>query len=104
INELKDGMMRQLEEKHDFEEMKLDGMKNQLAHSLETEISGYESEVERLGSLIRSYDPRAILSRGYAVVEDKDGHVVTKASQLSDGDSMDITLAEGSVSGVVTQR
>jgi exodeoxyribonuclease VII large subunit len=104
INELKDGMMRQLEEKHDFEEMKLDGMKNQLAHSLETEISGYESEVERLGSLIRSYDPRAILSRGYAVVEDKDGHVVMKASQLSDGDSMDITLAEGSVSGVVTQR
>jgi exodeoxyribonuclease VII large subunit len=104
IDEMKDGMMRQLEDLHDFDEMKLDNIRNQIRNSLESGVSQMSGEVERLGSVIKSYDPRAVLSRGYAVVEDKDGHVVTKAAQLSEGDSMDITLAEGSVSGVVTKR
>ena len=39
--------------------------------------------------------PERILSRGYSVVRDGQGKVVTRAAQLAAGDNLDITLSEG---------
>ena len=61
---------------------------------------------ERLRSLelqLSALDPSAILSRGYAVVRGEDGSIVSSVTQLAEGHSFDLTLADGEVSAEATQ-
>jgi exodeoxyribonuclease VII large subunit len=46
---------------------------------------------------IRALSPLATMRRGYAVVRDADGHVVSSADAVAVGDVVDIRLAEGAV-------
>ena len=57
-----------------------------------------ELERQRLSALARALDavsPLATLSRGYAIVQDADGRVIRKASEVSVGDDVRVRLAEG---------
>ncbi|MDO8617450.1 MAG: exodeoxyribonuclease VII large subunit [Candidatus Uhrbacteria bacterium] len=56
------------------------------------------SSLERL---LRSFDPRAVVKRGYAIVSDADGHPISSIKLLSPGKKMDIQLRDGEVEGVV---
>ena len=61
---------------------------------------------ERLRSLelqLSALDPSAILSRGYAVVRGEDGSIVSSVTQLAEGHSFDLALADGEVSAEATQ-
>ena len=58
-----------------------------------------ESAEARLGSLsgrLDSLNPRNVLSRGYGMVTDGCGNVVTSVAGLSEGDSVTIDLGDGS--------
>jgi exodeoxyribonuclease VII large subunit len=48
-------------------------------------------------------DPRLVLQRGYALLVDTDGAVVTRAAQTRPGQSLRATLAEGEVDLTVSQ-
>ena len=48
-------------------------------------------------SVLHSLSPRAVLERGYAVARTRSGEVVTDASKLVAGDSLEILLARGGV-------
>lgn len=51
---------------------------------------------------LESLDPFAPLKRGYAVAADAGGSVIRDASALSPGDSVTVTVAEGSFTASVT--
>jgi exodeoxyribonuclease VII large subunit len=50
--------------------------------------------LETAGGKLAALSPRATLRRGYAIVR-TDSHVVTAAAELSAGERVDVTLAEG---------
>lgn len=50
--------------------------------------------LETAGGKLAALSPRATLRRGYAIVR-TDSHVVTAAAELSPGERVDVTLAEG---------
>ena len=52
--------------------------------------------------MLDAYSPLGVLSRGYAIVRDAAGHVVTDATSMSAGDGMSVMLAHGSVDATVT--
>lgn len=54
-----------------------------------------------LDRVLRSYDPVAVVKRGYAVVRDKSGAVVTSANVLTKGAELDVQLRDGEVETVV---
>jgi len=56
------------------------------------------SSLERL---LQSFDPRAVVKRGYAIVSGVDGHPISSIKLLSPGKHMDIQLRDGNVEGVV---
>jgi exodeoxyribonuclease VII large subunit len=41
--------------------------------------------------------PLAVLERGFSLTRDADGHVVTRASQVKPGDSVEVKLARGTL-------
>ncbi|WP_447758560.1 exodeoxyribonuclease VII large subunit [Sphingopyxis fribergensis] len=53
--------------------------------------------LEGLGRLLGSLDPRALLSRGYAMVRDSGGAIVTTAAKARDAGHMQLQFADGEV-------
>ena len=58
-------------------------------------------QVESLGLRLRALDPLATLGRGFSIVQLPDtGQVVSSAGQVSQGDALEITVADGSIAAV----
>jgi len=51
---------------------------------------------------VRSLSPLSTLRRGYAVVQDAAGNVVTEAAGVADGDALDVRVASGRIGATVT--
>ena len=64
-----------------------------LRHRLDRAADDLGHQVAR----VRAVSPRATLERGYAVVQDRDGHVLTSVSGAIPGDLMSIRLADGRI-------
>ena len=61
-----------------------------------------KTQVEGLSLRLRALDPAATLDRGFSIVELPDsGQVVTSAKQVSVGDALAITVADGSLAAIV---
>lgn len=59
--------------------------------------------LEGLGRLLVSLDPRALLSRGYAMVRDGGGAIVTTAAKARDAGHLRLQFADGEVAAAVTE-
>jgi exodeoxyribonuclease VII large subunit len=55
------------------------------------------ARIEGLGRLLTSLDPRALLSRGYAMVRDAGGAIVTTAAKAQDAGHLRLQFADGDV-------
>ena len=51
---------------------------------------------------VRGLSPLATLRRGYAVVQDEDGHVVTEVAQAATDATLQVRVADGRIAAVVT--
>jgi exodeoxyribonuclease VII large subunit len=56
-----------------------------------------EHQLEKLGNGLALLSPKAVLGRGYALVQDASGHVVASASKIKPGDRLSIELHDGKV-------
>jgi exodeoxyribonuclease VII large subunit len=54
-----------------------------------------EKKLERLATMLDVLSPRAVLGRGYALVYDAAGALVTSVKQLKEGDAVKIELSDG---------
>ena len=90
----------------------LDHLKRQvddLAESLGSNFQGRlrlaRLEVDGLEGRLRTLDPAATLRRGFAMVQRGDtGQVVSAVSQVSDGESLTITVADGAFPATVGEQ
>lgn len=78
-----------------LEQRLLDQHRQTLRTRLREHLQNARVRHEQWSSLLNSFSPRAVLERGYAIVQTTDGHVVSKASSAKPGDHLNITLAEG---------
>ena len=68
---------------------------------------GLERQQQRLGQLgarLELLNPRQVLSRGYALLTDMQGKVVSTVAQATPGQPLHAELSDGAVDVVVTQR
>ena len=64
-------------------------------------LSERKIQVEGLGLRLRALDPLATLGRGFSIVQLPDsGKVVSSTNQIFEGDSIEITVADGSIPAV----
>ena len=67
-------------------------------------MSESKLQVESHGLRLRALDPLATLGRGFSIVQLPDtGQVVSSAKQVSVGDALEITVADGSIPAVAGQ-
>jgi len=74
-----------------------------VARSVHTVAQRGSARLERLCAELAHLDPKAVLTRGYSIVRDADGRLVTNAGQLSIGQALDVVLAAGGAHARVEQ-
>lgn len=62
-----------------------------------------EAAISHLRAQVRTLSPQSTLDRGYAVVRDDAGHVVSDASKLKPGQKFAVRLARGEIRAAVEQ-
>ena len=56
-----------------------------------------QTHLERLASKLNALSPLQVLSRGYALVQSREGKVVRSAAQVNQGDSLSLRFSDGEV-------
>ncbi len=82
--------------------MLLDHTAQKLTAAAQRNFTGQKQRFVRLTAKLDALSPLKVLSRGYSLVIDADGHVVQRAEQVTIGDRVDIKLHQGSLSASVT--
>src|SRR5262249_23133430 len=59
--------------------------------------------IENLGTVFGHLSTKAVLGRGYALIQDVSGHVVTSRSQVKKGDKVRIEFYDGAKGAVVQE-
>ncbi|MFW2514686.1 exodeoxyribonuclease VII large subunit [Demequina sp. SO4-13] len=65
-------------------------------------LSGADGATRELAASLRALSPQGTLDRGYAIVRDAAGAVVTRASAVHEGDPLRIRLGQGEIAANVT--
>ena len=86
-----------------YEQMNADRIIEGMGENLASRISSGKERVKLLKALIDASDPKAILSRGYSVVTDEKGHIISKASELKVGQTVNIETGDGSAGAEITR-
>ena len=65
-------------------------------------LDPYGRRTEALAATLSALSPLSVLGRGYAIVRDGEGHVISKSSQLERGERVTLTLGQGGAHAQVT--
>jgi len=73
-----------------------------LRRGLERRLAGQQQQLQTLAARLRALDPRQVLARGYAWLNDADARPVTSVHQLAIGAALQVVLHDGSADVAVT--
>ena len=79
----------------------LERQSDRLTHSLALAVRQHQQRCDQLGLRLAALDPHRVLERGYAWLSDEQGHALTRVGQLSVGQPVQATLADGAAGLVV---
>ena len=74
----------------------VEGLEKRLNLSMSRRLTSKRQAMERVVASLSALNPLAVLSRGYALVQDGEGKVVPTVGQLSVGDRVHLRFADGS--------
>jgi len=79
----------------DNRRMELDHMRDRLGAAAERKLAAGKQDFVRLAAALDAMSPLRVLTRGYSLTQDAQGHTVRSASQLKTGDRVRLRFAEG---------
>ena len=77
-------------------------LRDRARRSLRHRIERADDDLAHRLARVRALSPLATLKRGYAVVQDADGHVVTSPDSTTPGAALTVRVAEGRIDATVT--
>jgi exodeoxyribonuclease VII large subunit len=78
---------------------RVDRLGLRLRDAMKLQLSDQHRQLDRLGAALAALNPEATLARGYSIVRDESGALVTSATQLTAGAQVQLRFAHGSATG-----
>lgn len=72
-------------------------LEKELARALPQQLQLLDQRLEQARIRLTSLDPRLVLQRGYALITNEDGHVVSRVAQAHPGQRLHASLSDGGV-------
>ncbi len=66
-----------------------------LHHAMQQQLTRYNASLQHTAQQLSLLDPQQVLARGYSLVQDAHGVIVSSAQQLAIGSTLQITFAQG---------
>ncbi|MBE6028596.1 MAG: exodeoxyribonuclease VII large subunit [Clostridiales bacterium] len=85
-----------------YEQMNADRIIESMGEHLKNRIASGKERIELLRALIDAADPKGILARGYSVVTDEEGNVISRSNQLKIGQNVTIETGSGTAGAEIT--
>ena len=79
----------------DNRRMELDHMRDRLSAAAERKVSAGRQEFVKLAAALDAMSPLRVLTRGYSLTQDAQGHTIRSASLLRIGDRVHLRFADG---------
>ena len=70
---------------------------------MQQQISYKQQHLMRLSQNLQHLNPQAVLTRGYALVQDAQGDIINSSSQLQTGDTVKLTLGSGAADAIISR-
>jgi exodeoxyribonuclease VII large subunit len=84
-------------------QQRLQWLRQRWVKGIQYRLQAAQNHCDALGQTLTSLDPEAVLRRGYALVRDRQGALLTHTDGVEPGDALQIQVASGSLGAVVTQ-
>lgn len=94
-------LTRMIKGRYDTGRAALENEKDRLSSGIQSRISERENGLEKMRIMLEGADPDRIVKRGYAIITDEKGAVVSGAAGLNAGDVLNIRLRDGSAEAEV---
>jgi exodeoxyribonuclease VII large subunit len=76
---------------------RLDQIKRRLTQGIQVELRRATERCQALRAHLMTLDPDTVVRRGYALVKDEAGQLVTQANSLHPGQTLQVQLAQGQI-------
>jgi exodeoxyribonuclease VII large subunit len=80
---------------------RLETLQGRMARALARRMEERRASVQAVWKVAASLNPRAVLGRGYALVRDAEGHLVSDAGRVSLGQSLSVEVEKGAFGVIV---
>ena len=97
IGDLKDGMISGLNSKLTYSSLLCDKYVTEMAQLLSRRIDKLQHKIDQCKLSLEENNPNNILSKGYAILENQDGNVVSSIDNVNEGEIYKIYLKDGFV-------
>ena len=97
LTHLKLSLDRALQHPWPVQRQRLQGVQQALVRAMQQALQQRHHRVDRLAAQLQLLDPRRVLQRGYAWLQDERGHAVSSARALQAGQRLHATLMDGEV-------
>ncbi len=87
-----------------LQRQRLQWFEQALQRGVQQTLQQGNQQLDRLATQLHLLDPRRVLQRGYALLQDEQGHAVTRAQSLDMGQRLHATLMDGEVVVTVDER
>ncbi|MDR0852761.1 MAG: exodeoxyribonuclease VII large subunit [Clostridiales Family XIII bacterium] len=84
-----------------FSEHRVDSLRSEMDLNIRNRLNNYSVRVEGLKSRLDALSPLGVLSRGYSILSNENGKVISRAGELKSGDVVRARLSDGEASLVV---
>ncbi|NOU40138.1 MAG: exodeoxyribonuclease VII large subunit [Methylotenera sp.] len=85
------------------QKMRLLQLANRLNISITQQLQTKQQHLQRLSQNLTHLNPQAVLTRGYAFVQNKRGEIISASQQLQNGDEVTLTFGVGSAEATINQ-
>jgi exodeoxyribonuclease VII large subunit len=75
---------------------RLKGLNSEMAHAAESALDAKKRTMDALAANLEPLNPKAVLKRGYAILENRAGKVVASVRDIADGETLTAVLHDGS--------
>lgn len=87
----------------DQQKMQLSQMAYRLQTYIDQQLKTKQQNLLRLGQNLQHLNPQAVLTRGYAFVQNSSGTIISSSSQLKSNDEVKLTFGAGSADAVISK-
>ena len=74
---------------------RLDRLNHRLQRSMDATVAQRRQRLAQLGATLQAAHPKRVLERGYSMVQDQEGEVISDIASLKEGQTIQLQFADG---------